>query len=88
MVCLSNRVSKWIFFARRCVSSALTIWAAGPAKFWDWDARVWLLSEWIGRHNVVILCRSEYHSEVANIATSQGGWDVTCMGFEFIFELV
>ena len=55
---------------------------------WDEDARIWWLSEWVGRRNVVILCRREYHAEVAMISASEGSWDGTCVGFEFIFEIV
>ena len=36
----------------------------------------------------MILCRREYHAEVAMISASQGGWDGTCFGFVFIFEMV
>ena len=55
---------------------------------WDKDARVWWLSEWMGRRDVVILCRREYHAKVAMIAASHGVWDGTHVGFEIIFEMV
>ena len=38
---------------------------------WDEDARIWWSSEWIGRHNAVILYRRDYHAEVAMIAASK-----------------
>ena len=57
-------------------------------KIYNKDARVWWSSEWIGRSNAVILCRLEYHTKVAMIAASQGGCGGTCVGFEFIFEMV
>ena len=37
---------------------------------------------------MVILCRFDYHAKVAMIAPSQGDWDGTRVGFEFIFEMV
>ena len=57
---------------------------------WIWDkyARICWSFECIGRRDAVILCRCEYHAEVALIAASQGGWDGTRVGFEFIFEVV
>ena len=36
----------------------------------------------------MILCRHEYHDDVAKIAVYHGGWYVTRVGFEFIFEMV
>ena len=51
---------------------------------WDEDARIWSSFEWIGRRDVVILCRREYHAKVSMISASQGGWDGTRVGFEFI----
>ena len=55
---------------------------------WDEDARMWWLCEWIGWCDAVILCRRDYHAEAAMIATSQGGCDRTCVGFELIFDTV
>ena len=62
----------------------------GVCDSWIWDenARIWWSSEWIGKRNVVILCRREYYAEVAMIAVYQGSWDGTRVGFEFIFEMV
>ena len=55
---------------------------------WDEDIRIVWLIEWIGRRDAVILFRCEYHAEISMIASSQGGWDGTRVGFEFIFEMV
>ena len=55
---------------------------------WDEDARVWWSSEFIVRRDAVIPCGRDYHAEVAMIAASQDGWDVTRVVFEFIFEMV
>ena len=61
----------------------------GRSKWiWEEDARIWWSCEWIDRHDGVILHRREYHAEVAMISASQGGWDGTRVGFEFIFEMV
>ena len=84
MVRLSTRVSKYIVFVRRCISSMLGIWTAVPDGF----RRIWWLSEWIGRIDTVILCRREYNVELAIIDAFQGSWDRTSVGFELIFELV
>ena len=54
---------------------------------WDENTRVWWSCEWIGRRNAVIHCSCEYYVKVAIIAASQGGWDGTRVGFEFIFEM-
>ena len=62
----------------------------GSSAGWIWyeDAQVWWSSEWIGSPDVVILCIREDHAEVSMISPSQGGWDRTHVGFEFIFEMV
>ena len=53
---------------------------------WDKNARNWWLCELIRRCDAVILCRREDHSEVAMIADSQGSWELTRVGFEFILR--
>ena len=55
---------------------------------WDEDAQVWWSGKWIGRRNAVIIFRREYNAKAAMIAASQGGWDGTRIGFEFIFGMV
>ena len=61
----------------------------GSARWiWDENARIWWSCEWVVWRDAVILCRREYHSKVAMISASQGGRDVTRIGFEFIFEMV
>ena len=42
-----------------------------------WDEDVWIrqLGEGVVRRDAVLLCWCEYHSHIAIIAASQGGWD-------------
>ena len=47
-----------------------------------------LVVKFIVRRDAVIPCGRDYHSEVTMIAASQDSWDVTHVGFEFIFEMV
>ena len=44
-------------------------------RIWDKDAWIRQPGEGVIRQDVVVLCRCEYHAQIAMIAATQGGWN-------------